>query len=76
MKQFISIGIIITLTLVLLKITGQIEWEWFWVVSPFIIELLLFVLFMLAFVLLLKYKGNNKFVIKTMMWYIRVIEKY
>ena len=51
MKQFDDVPIIYWLMFTLfvgLKLTGQIDWEWYWIVSPFGVYFLLTVLWGLA----------------------------
>jgi len=38
---------ILTIVFVIFKLTGTIEWSWFWVFSPILIPLVLFIGFLL-----------------------------
>lgn len=40
-----TLGLVLTLIFLALKITHNIDWSWFWIVAPVVIELGLGVLF-------------------------------
>jgi len=41
----------LTLLFVALKLIGEIDWHWFWVISPFLLELVGVLLFFCALVM-------------------------
>ena len=46
-----SVGFILTLIFVVLKLTGHVDWSWFWVVFPSLVEIVVSIL-VIAFVLI------------------------
>ena len=47
----ISFGGMLTVLFIGLKLTGHIDWSWFWVLSPIIIPLGLIILFLMLVVI-------------------------
>lgn len=43
MKINMGIGPLLTIIFMILKLTGYIEWDWIWILSPIWIPLILFV---------------------------------
>ena len=44
----LSFGGVLTLTFIILKLTGNIDWSWWWVLSPIWIPILLVVIVFLV----------------------------
>ena len=53
---------LLTIVFIVLKLTGVIDWTWFWVLSPIIFStaLVVLVLIIVTTMVILQKKGNNK----------------
>lgn len=47
---------ILTIVFIVLKLTGVINWSWFWVLSPIIINVLLGILVLLIFLIVVIFR--------------------
>lgn len=56
-----SVGFLgfLTLLFIGLKLTGYIDWSWFWVLSPILLGIL-FVLILVLIIIYVEYKDENK----------------
>jgi len=52
----IGIGMILFLIFLVLKLTGHIDWSWWWVTAPLWAPITVFIMFLLAFVV---YKSKS-----------------
>ena len=53
-----SLGGILTLIFVVLKLIGIINWSWWWILSPLWISIILYVIILLVFYIFIK---NRRF---------------
>ena len=56
-KAGLTIGDLILVTFIILKLTGVITWSWIWVLSPLWIGVLLFVIVLIIGIIIQKVKG-------------------
>ena len=47
----IGLDTILFVVFLILKLTGYIDWSWWWVLAPFWIEAIIFVLFIIIWIL-------------------------
>ena len=56
-KAGLTIGDLVLVAFIILKLTGVITWSWIWVLSPLWIGVLLFVIVLIIGVIIQKVKG-------------------
>lgn len=56
-KAGLTIGDLILVAFIILKLTGVITWPWIWVLSPLWIGVLLFVVVLIIGIIIQKVKG-------------------
>lgn len=56
-KAGLTIGDLILVAFIILKLTGVITWPWIWVLSPLWIGVLLFVIVLIIGIIIQKVKG-------------------
>lgn len=56
----VSITTVLTLIFLVLKLTGLIEWSWFWVLSPIIFEIALVLVIVLAICIVAIYCASKQ----------------
>lgn len=56
-KAGLTIGDLVLVAFIILKLTGVITWSWIWVLSPLWIGILLFVIVLIIGIIIQKVKG-------------------
>ena len=56
----ISLLNILTLIFIVLKLTGSIEWSWFFVLLPTIVDVVLFIVYALIYAIIVVRRINKK----------------
>ena len=55
---------LLTIVFIVLKLTGYIDWSWFWVLSPILIPIIIFIGGALIFAILFIKEGFKKWFVK------------
>lgn len=55
----INFGGLLALLFITLKLTGHINWSWFWVLSPFWIGFVVFILVILSYIIISKAENGR-----------------